>query len=284
MRLLFTSDLHGHTPHYSRLAAVAESIKPDVLILGGDLLPDDNAMFPETLGQGQPAFVRGHFRKSITDIRQRSGIDEVLVIFGNHDWGSSAIAMKELADDGLLRILNYTDSVSIGGLNFVGYSHTPPTPWYVKDYERLDRPGDVPPLIGGARWNHQFSRPVQNASRLIFDGQTSIQADMASMKVPPSPWVFVAHAPPYQSKLDQSAGGLSFGSKSIREAIEKHEPMLSLHGHIHESPRVTGEWCEQLGKTLAINAGQMTKSLQYALIEVDVASKRIVRREHGQQA
>jgi Icc-related predicted phosphoesterase len=40
------------------------------------------------------------------------------------------------------------------------------------------------------------------------------------------------------------------GCTAVREAIEKHQPMLGLHGHIHESRGTT-----RLGRTLCINPG-----------------------------
>jgi len=40
------------------------------------------------------------------------------------------------------------------------------------------------------------------------------------------------------------------GSRSVRTAIEKTQPLLSLHGHIHESPGAV-----RIGKTLCINPG-----------------------------
>jgi Icc-related predicted phosphoesterase len=40
------------------------------------------------------------------------------------------------------------------------------------------------------------------------------------------------------------------GSTAVREAIERHQPVLSLHGHVHES-RGTAK----IGRTLAINPG-----------------------------
>jgi Icc-related predicted phosphoesterase len=52
----------------------------------------------------------------------------------------------------------------------------------------------------------------------------------------------------------------------VREAILKHQPLLSLHGHIHEGKGVT-----RLGKTLSINAGSMYEQgvLQGVLVELD---------------
>ena len=40
------------------------------------------------------------------------------------------------------------------------------------------------------------------------------------------------------------------GSRSVRQAIEKHQPLLGLHGHIHESPGAI-----RLGRTLCVNPG-----------------------------
>ena len=40
------------------------------------------------------------------------------------------------------------------------------------------------------------------------------------------------------------------GSQSVRRAIEQHQPLLALHGHIHESPGAI-----KIGRTLCINPG-----------------------------
>jgi Icc-related predicted phosphoesterase len=40
------------------------------------------------------------------------------------------------------------------------------------------------------------------------------------------------------------------GSTAVRDAIERYQPALSLHGHIHEARGV--HW---LGRTLALNPG-----------------------------
>jgi uncharacterized protein len=77
--------------------------------------------------------------------------------------------------------------------------------------------------------------------------------------------VFNLHVPPYDSGLDTApeldedltvvtvAGQPSMapcGSKAVREAIERHQPLLSLHGHVHESRAATN-----IGRTLCINPG-----------------------------
>ena len=80
--------------------------------------------------------------------------------------------------------------------------------------------------------------------------------------------VFNLHAPPKDTlldtafKLDNSVnppkivtqGGqpvtTGAGSSSVRKALERYQPLLSLHGHIHESRGIT-----KLGRTLSINPG-----------------------------
>jgi Icc-related predicted phosphoesterase len=80
--------------------------------------------------------------------------------------------------------------------------------------------------------------------------------------------IFNFHAPPKDSTLDTCPmldgttdppsqivrGGqpvlYGAGSTAIREAVERHQPLLGLHGHIHESQAVA-----RLGRTLCVNPG-----------------------------
>ena len=91
--------------------------------------------------------------------------------------------------------------------------------------------------------------------------------------------IFNFHAPPYGSNLDNApkldpnmryvSGGqalIPVGSHAIREAILEYEPVLSLHGHIHE-----GRGAVKLGKTLAVNPGSTYEDgvLQAAIVDLD---------------
>lgn len=81
----------------------------------------------------------------------------------------------------------------------------------------------------------------------------------------PSKAIFNLHVPPKDTPIDQAMaldrefrpvvkGGspviTGVGSSAVRDAIAKHQPILSLHGHIHES---RGE--ARIGRTLALNPG-----------------------------
>jgi uncharacterized protein len=90
--------------------------------------------------------------------------------------------------------------------------------------------------------------------------------------------VFNIHVPPYKSNLDEApeldeqlhpkyAGNAlkPVGSTALRAAIEKYQPLLGLHGHIHE-----GRGQSRIGKTLCINPGSLYEQgvLQGALIKL----------------
>ena len=82
---------------------------------------------------------------------------------------------------------------------------------------------------------------------------------------PSLPVIFNLHCPPYDSTLDSApqlredlsvvmVGGqpnmVPVGSRAVREAIERYQPVVSLHGHIHESRGAV-----RIGRTLCINPG-----------------------------
>lgn len=93
--------------------------------------------------------------------------------------------------------------------------------------------------------------------------------------------IFNFHCPPFNSGLDLApeldenlrpkvrGGRVNFipcGSIAVRKAIEEFQPLLGLHGHIHESPGVT-----RIGRTLCINPGsEYTEGiLKGAIINLD---------------
>lgn len=77
------------------------------------------------------------------------------------------------------------------------------------------------------------------------------------------------HSPPYGGKLDLTDANIKAGSKAIGKQIEKVQPILTLHGHIHESPLKSSCWIEKIGRTISINPG-MGDKLQAVFIELDI--------------
>ncbi len=97
----------------------------------------------------------------------------------------------------------------------------------------------------------------------------------------PSRSVFNFHVPPIRTPIDRAPvldetlkpvvkGGAvmmaSVGSEAVRATIERHQPILALHGHIHESRGAT-----KIGRTVCINPGSEYNEgiLQGAIVELD---------------
>lgn len=106
-------------------------------------------------------------------------------------------------------------------------------------------------------WNCPRDVPEERLSEMIDKLTTELKN--------PSLSVFNLHAPPHGTFLDLApeldselrpvikAGQpnmIHVGSVSVRKSIERYQPLLGLHGHIHESKAV-----EEIGKTVCINPG-----------------------------
>jgi len=272
MKFLFTSDLYIDRDHLGRFVKVAAATHPDLMILGGSVLPDDSALSPDKMGFEQPNFVRDQFKTQIQKARQAAGNAPVFVLHGNRDWGSSVTAMAELAAQKELSVLSVTAPLQEKGVAFIGCPFTPPTDGFMKDLERLDRKGDKPPFLGGGRWDPRFSRVATHGAPVIFAKNPSIEEELDKLTPPAGPWVFVAYAPPHHTALDQKHSGRHVGSHAVRAAIERTQPLLSLHGQITESPKITGRIQDRIGRTTCVNLGQTFGVLQYAVIEIDAAA------------
>jgi len=119
-----------------------------------------------------------------------------------------------------------------------------------------------------------------NTHREETEEQLGERIEAMAKQVPdPSRAIFNLHCPPFKSGLDEAPaidadlkllhGGRALrpvGSTAVRQAIEKHQPLLSLHGHIHESKGAV-----KLGKTLSINPGSSYEEgmLMGAIIQLD---------------
>jgi uncharacterized protein len=104
---------------------------------------------------------------------------------------------------------------------------------------------------------------------------------------------FCFHVPPYNSTIDMAPkldatlrpvyeGGrpafIPVGSTSVRKIIEKYQPLVGLHGHIHESPGLV-----KIGKTQCINPGSEYSEgiLRAYIVELEGGKVRRLQRLEG---
>jgi Icc-related predicted phosphoesterase len=146
--------------------------------------------------------------------------------------------------------------LDLGGFHLVSMGWTNPTPW---DTFR-EAPED------------QLAEKIEAVASLVPDMEKTI---------------FNFHAPPFGSGLDEAPaldaslrpthGGAVMkpvGSTAVRDAILRHQPMLSVHGHIHESRGI-----KRMGRTLAINPGSVYGDgvLQGAVLELNEKKAKVTK-------
>jgi Icc-related predicted phosphoesterase len=77
--------------------------------------------------------------------------------------------------------------------------------------------------------------------------------------------------------IDHAPMDIHVGSIAIQKFIDKKQPFLTLHGHVHESTRLTGHWKERFGKTFSFTAAHDGPEL--ALIRFDTDDLKNATRE-----
>jgi hypothetical protein len=299
MKIFFATDIHGSEICWKKFLNAAAFYKADLVVLGGDVT--GKAMVPiiaypgywETRIRGE--LIRVETREDLTAVEQRirdRGFypfvitqDEYGHIAGSQEAKDERFAREMLrsldrwltmADDKLGHrgdipcILNGGNDdifdidpiiesspavtfaegkvIDLGGFYMASMGWTNPTPW---DTHREAPEGELASKIDAV------AASVPDLSRAIFN----------------------FHAPPYGTGLDEAPaldaslrpthGGAVMkpvGSTAVREAIVKYQPLLSVHGHIHESKGVA-----RLGRSLAVNPGSSYSDgvLQAALLELN---------------
>lgn len=281
---LFASDLHGSAARYARLFSAIEDQPPAAVFLGGDLLPSPFALGPAT-DSAHEDFVHDLLAAGFKRLRERLGRDypQVFLILGNDDGRFEEAAVLDLAAEGLWHY-SHDRKLFLSGHEVYGYSFIPPTPFQLKDWERYDVSRFVDP---GCSSPEEGRRSVSvPAHELRY---ATIQRDLERLTGdrPLDRALFLFHGPPYRTKLDRAAlDGKSIdhvpldvhvGSIAVRRFIEQRQPLLTLHGHVHESARLTGDWRDRMGRTHLFGAAHDGPEL--ALVRFDLEDLESARRE-----
>lgn len=277
MLCFFASDLHGHEDRYRKLIGAVEAGRPAAVFLGGDLLPSALLGRPGAGRRGSD-FISGFLGRELSGLRERLGpaYPRVFAILGNDDPRAEEAAVLDLARAGLCEYIHQRQ-VAFRAWMVHGYACVPPTPFRLKDWECYDvsryvDPGCLPPEEGVRTVPVDRRAVVQ---RTIADDLRALagEADQAG-----AIWLF--HTPPYQTTLDRAALDgravdhapldVHVGSVAVRRFIEARQPAVTLHGHIHESARLSGAWQDRIGRTVMLSAAHDGPEL--ALVRFDPAA------------
>ena len=252
----FVSDLHGKIERYNKLFSRILSEEPEAVFLGGDLLP--SGLFALTSNEIiVDDFIEDFLVAEFLKLKKAMGskYPRVLLILGNDD---SKINEKDFIDSQRLGIWEYIHNKKIRFVDcdIYGYSYVPPTPFQLKDWEKFDvsrfvDPGCVSPEEG---WHSsKVSLHELKYSTIEMDLKMLTGNNIKKKSI------FLFHTPPYKTKLDRAdldgkmvdhvPLDVNVGSIAIQRFIEEKQPAITLHGHVHESARLTGSWKDQIRDT-----------------------------------
>jgi Icc-related predicted phosphoesterase len=264
---VFVSDLHGSAARAAALFDVVTRERPRAVFLGGDLLAH---------GRGD-SYLQDVLLAGFTRARSELGsaYPDVFAILGNDD--PRAVAEPAMLEGTARGVWQYVQGrrVPLGRFTVLGYNCIPPSPFRLKDWERYDvsrfvDPGCVPPDDGvrtGAPDGAELRRTIAEELALLGG-----DADLADA-------ICLFHVPPYDTALDRAAlDGRSvdhapldvhIGSIAVRRFIEARRPWLGLHGHVHESARLTGAWMDRLDRTILLGAAHDGPELAVIRFELE---------------
>jgi Icc-related predicted phosphoesterase len=257
----FASDLHGRVTRYTALFDAVERQRPAAVFLGGDLLPHG---YGRGVAPSGPAvdFLTEVLVGGLERLRHRlSGArPRVFVILGNDDPRAVEPALGEAEQAGLCEYV-HGRRVEWQGRAVYGYACVPPTPFTLKDWERYDVSRYVDP---GCTAPEEGRHTVAVEPRVLQHATIAGELDALAGDADQSGAVWLFHSPPYGTSLDRAALDgravehvpldVHVGSMAIRRFIEARQPAVTLHGHVHESARLTGGWRTRLGRTQCFSA------------------------------
>jgi Icc-related predicted phosphoesterase len=301
LNLYFATDVHGSEQCFRKFLNAGKAYEPDVMVLGGDVA----GKAVQAIVRHDDGAYRFTFRGrayELEDGDELARIERLIADNGYYPWrsapGDLARARSDGAVDGIL--LGLMRDRLRAWLELADERLRPlglPAFWMLGN----DDPPELEPLLDAAPWGAHaedrvldlgdghalvslgYSNPTPwNSYRELPEADLRSRIDALFDQVEePRRAVLNAHVPPYRSGLDEapvldaeltvqtSAGQVKMGavgSTAVRDAIERHQPMASLHGHVHESAGF-----RRIGRTLAVNPGSDygTGALNGALLVLD---------------
>jgi Icc-related predicted phosphoesterase len=286
-KVFYTTDVHGSTVVFKKFINAAKFYEVEVLILGGDMVGKMIIPIVEQAGGRFSANYLGNVY-DITDAAElvktelnfeNSGLYPIRVTPEEVQLykQDKSLVEKKFAELATSRISRWLDIAEerLRGTGVRCYVQPGNDDPYEVDVafrqsdliQNVDRrvvmiDDDHELLNVGAAnqtpWSCPRDKPESELSQII--------EDLATRLKDPGQAVFNLHVPPFDTNLDQApeldetltpklslSGGFKIipvGSKAVRQAIEKYQPVLGLHGHIHESRSA-----QKLGRTMCINPG-----------------------------
>jgi len=275
-RAIFVSDLHSSIAKYEHLFSSISSYQPQAVFIAGDLMGGAAHTGDHTM-PGVRDFLYDYLAVQLEKIRSvfKEKYPAVFVILGNDDSKLHEAALLDISTTGLLKYVNQ-QIVQYKQFQISGYSFIPPTPFLNKDWEKYDVSryvdvGCVSPEEG------YRSIPVSKTVLQYYTIKKDLELLFAETEM--KNLISIFHSPPYETALDVAdlTGkhidhvplDIHVGSIAIKEFILQRQPYITLHGHVHESSRLSGNWQEKLGATYAFQGASERGERKLILIDLE---------------
>ena len=298
MKIFFATDIHGSEVCWRKFLNSAAFYKADLVVLGGDVT--GKAMVPVTSHNGYwQVTVRGQSYR----LETREELEAMLTRIRNSGFYPAMVTPDELQhlsqEEGAVdrrfttemissldRWLDMADGKLKGGNIPCILNGGNDDIWEIDDV--IDQSpcvtfgeGKALDLDGFHLISMGWTNPTPwDTFREAPEDELAAKIDAVAGQIPDlSRTIFNFHAPPYGTGLDEAPaldanmrpthGGAVMkpvGSTAVREALQRYQPPLSVHGHIHESRGVA-----RVGRTLAMNPGSSYSDgvLQAAVIDLN---------------
>ncbi|MBS3090288.1 metallophosphoesterase [Candidatus Pacearchaeota archaeon] len=292
MKIAYATDLHGGKGLYERLFEE----KADAVVIGGDILPNyvvgtevgfetiSNSEYFWLMAGNQRVFLEKYL---VPRMERLKGKKEVYIMMGNDDFSCNLDILEDAERRGIVKLLydKKKEKPKIHEISkdvfIAGYSYVPLTPFGIKDWEKFDR--DEKPQRDCSFFGYKSSKndkgciisgvnldtPACRKDTIAKDLENFV-SDVGTERI--EKMIVVIHSPPSNTVHDRAGfyeGWRHVGSIAIREFIEKYQPLLTLHGHIHESYSLTGEYKQNIGKTICVNPGTDKYNLYTVIFDPD---------------
>src|ERR1700674_1374875 len=296
-KIFFATDLHGSEMCWRKFLNAGRFYDAEILICGGDMtgkaivpIVRENGQFTLTMGGEHQTVSADQVGEVEAQIRRKGYYPLQMTPERLHeldqDAGKRADTFRQVMLDGVDRWMNMAAEKlrGTGARCFVcpGNDDEMEVDDVIKrsDFVELGE-GRMVEIEGYTMISTGWSNPTPwKTHREESEEKLAERLEaMASQVTDPTHAIFNLHCPPYNSGLDEAPaidadlkllhGGRALrpvGSTAVREVIERHQPLLSLHGHIHESKGAI-----KIGKTLSINPGSAYEEgmLMAAIVNLD---------------
>jgi Icc-related predicted phosphoesterase len=285
MRLYFVTDIHGSEVCFRKFLNSHAVYQPDVMVVGGDIT--GKVVVPLIGSNGSRTAVMAHGEVALEGREAITAFERQIADTGSYTWHCTDDEYEEARGDERRIDAIFHEAVlaraqwwmelaeeRLGGADVrILMSGGNDDFWEIDDIlksaTKVECPDDAVVALGDGI--ELLSLGLAN--KTPWDCPRDVTEDVLGRRLetlageldPDTTHVFNLHVPPHDSRIDLGPaldednrprlgmGGIepaAVGSTAVREAIERHQPVLSLHGHVHES-RGTAK----IGRTLAINPG-----------------------------